>query len=255
MFRGILMNDRKKLKDVILMSLGSPMIDVELDDSQLELAIDLAIQVYRSKGANATEEAFLHLRMLRDESVYQLPDEVISVHKIYRSGNGIIGGGSASNVDPFALAYVNSYMLSAARGQAAGGLLTYDLYHQFDETVGRMFGREILFNYNRVTKKLVLERTVSHEETALLHVYHRRPESYLLNDDYIYPWIKDWALAESMHMLGLHRGKFQSLPGAQGQLTMDGPALQEKANKLKEDLLESLKKYGDGGMPLGFIIG
>jgi hypothetical protein len=57
------------------------MIDVELDDSQLELSIDLAIQKYRSKGSNATEEAFLHFRMLQNESVYQLPDEVISVYK------------------------------------------------------------------------------------------------------------------------------------------------------------------------------
>lgn len=250
------MNTRETIKQTVLGLLGSPMIDIELDDSNLELAITMAIDTYRQKSANATEEAFLHLKLLANESVYTLPSEIESVYKIYRSGNGIVGGGSqGSNVDPFALAYANSYLLSAARGPAGGGLLTYELYHQFDETVGRMFGREIMFTFQNVSKRMTIERTIVHDENALLHVYQRKPEHFLLNDTMIYPWIRDWAYAESMHMLGRIRGKFQSIPGAQGNLSLDGDDLIAGATTLKEQLLESLRHYGDGSVPLGFIIG
>lgn len=245
---------REEMKGTIQTLLGGGTVEVEITDDQYEMAITNSVRNYRAWSSNAQEEAFLHMKMFEGEAVYTLPKEISTVRKIYRRGNGIVSGGGSS-VDPFSLAYTNTYMLSAAKGSGGGGLLTYDLYHQFDETVGRMFGRDIMFNFNPVTKKLSLQRDIRGEEEVLIHVYQSKPEQLLFLDDMIYPWIRDWSLAESMLMLGRTRGKYGSVAGPQGSITLDGESLKQEAQTMMERLKEDLKKFRDGGTPYSFIIG
>lgn len=245
---------REKLKGTIQTLLGAPSVEIELYDEQYEMAIDNAVANYRAWAASSKEEAFLHLRINESESVYTLPQEVDTVRKIYRRGNGVVSG-SGATVDPFSLAYSNTYLLSAVRGSTGGGLLTYELYHQFDETVGKMFGREIMFNFNSYTKKLVLQRDIRGMEEVLVHVYQDKPEVMMFNEKLIYPWLRDWALAECMLMLGRVRSKFATLPGPQGTISMDGESLKSEAQLMMTNLRDRLRKYEDGSTPLGFIIG
>ncbi len=267
MFRGIFMSynyggnpdspqydHREEMKRVITVMLGAGSIEVELTDEQLELCIDNAVANYRAWAAASKEEAFLHMKFYESDSVYELPTEVEIVRRIYRRGNGVVSG-SGATVDPFSLAYSNTYLLSAVRGSTGGGLLTYDLYHQFDETVGRMFGREIMFLWNSVTKKLTLERDIRGEEEVLLHVYHNKPEPILFKTQSTYPWLRDWALSEAMMILGRYRSKFATLPGPQGSFSMDGADLLQNAIRMQQELRDRLRKYEDGSTPLGFIIG
>lgn len=245
---------REELKRVVTTILGATAVEVEITDEQLEVAIDNAIANYRAWSSNATEEAFLHMKFYEGDSVYILPKEVQIVRNIYRRGNGVISG-SGNTVDPFSLAYSNTYLLSAVRGSGGGGLLTYDLYHQFDSTVGRLFGREIMFLWNSVTKRLTLERDIRGHEDVLLHVYHNKPEEILFQTQTIYPWIRDWTLSEAMIILGRNRSKFATLPGPQGTFSMDGETLRQEGKDMQLDLVQQLRNYKDGGTPLGFIIG
>lgn len=246
---------REDLKRVIMTTLGYGAIDVELTDDQLELAIDNAVYNYRAWSSASEEEAFLHMKMYESDSVYTLPTEIQKVRRIYRRGNGVVSG-SGATVDPFSLAFSNSYLLSAVQGpQAGGSLLNYELYQQFDETVARLFGREIIFQFNPVTKKLTLDRDIRGEEEVLLHVYQSKPEWMLFKTPMSYPWLRDWALSESMVMLGRMRSKFAALPGPQGSISMDGEALKQEAFSLQEQLKIRLSKFEDGGTPLSFIIG
>lgn len=245
---------REELKRVVTILLGATAVDVEITDDQLEVAIDIAVQNYRAWSSAATEEAFLHMTFYEGQSVYMLPTEIDVVRKIYRRGNGVVSG-SGSTVDPFSLAYSNTYLLSAVRGATGGGLLTYDLYHQFDETVGRLFGRDIMFNFNRVTKRFTIERDIRGHEEVLLHVYQNIPEFMLFKNSMSFPWIRDWVLAEAMVMLGRNRSKFATLPGPQGTFSMDGETLRQEGEQLKQELKQRLRNYEDGSEPLTFIIG
>lgn len=245
---------REELKRVITVMLGAGAVNVEITDDQLEVSIDNAVYNYRAWSAAAQEEAFLHMKFYESESVYELPTEVQLVRRIYRRGNGVVSG-SGATVDPFSLAYSNTYLLSAVRGASGGGLLTYDLYHQFDSTVGRLFGREIMFLWNSVSKKLTLERDIRGEEEVLLHVYHNKPEEILFRTQMSYPWLRDWALSEAMMILGRNRVKFATLPGPQGTFSMDGGDLIQRAIQMQEDLKQRLHNHEDGGDPLSFIIG
>ena len=245
---------REEMKGTLQTLLSGDTIEVEIMDNQYEQAITNAVTNYRAWSSNSKEEAFLHMKMYESESVYTLPKEVSNVHRIYRRGNGVVSG-SGATVDPFSLAYSNTYLLSAVRGSTGGGLLTYDLYHQFDETVGRLFGREIIFNFNPVTKKLTLHRDIRGEEEVLIHCYQNKPEGLLFMDEQIYPWLRDWALSECMLMLGRTRSKFGSIAGPQGSFALDGEAYKQEAREMQERLKEDLKRFRDGGTPYGFIIG
>lgn len=245
---------REKLKDSITKRLGAGAVEVEITDDQLELAIDLAVENYRAWSSASKEEAFLHMKLYPSESSYVLPTEVEIVRRIYRRGNGVVQGAS-STVDPFSLAYSNAYLLSAVRGSTGGGLLTKYLYDSFDETVAKLFGREIIFQWNSVNKKLIIDRDIRGEEEVLLHVYQNTPEPMLFQQQMSYPWIRDWALSEAMIMLGRNRSKFATLPGPQGTFSMDGDTLRQEGLALQEKLEQQLRNYKDGSTPLGFIIG
>lgn len=247
-------SQRSVLKRDMTLLLGGGGVRIELTDDQLNVAIDMAVQNYRQRSSKSVEEAWLHLTLEQDQSVYTLPSEVQQVRKLFRRGHGQLGPTAGANLDPFSLAYANSYMLSAVRG-GGGGLLTYELQHQFQETIGRMFGREIIFNFNSVTKKMTLHRDVRGPEDVMLWAYHFRPEENLLQDFQCYPWIRDWALAEAKIILGRVRGKISAIPGPNGSINLNGEALIQEGKQDQERLIEDLRRRVDGASPLGFVFG
>jgi len=248
------MDTKNSLKQEILAYLGHGMVRVELTDPQLELAIKMALETYRRYCSTSTEEAWLHVSLIEGQVTYTLPKEVQEVRKIFRRGNGVVQG-TGSTVDPFSLAYSNSYLLSAVRGSTGGGLLTYELYHEFDKTVGRLFGREITFTWDRVTKNLTLHRDIRGDEDILLWAYQHRPDAVLFEDYLSRPWLRNWAIAESKIMLGSIRGKISAIPGPNGAINLNGDALIQEGNQEKEKLMDEIKKFGAGGTPLGFFWG
>ena len=242
---------RSKAAKYIELSLGGGMVDVELDKEHYDMAIDKAIAKYRQRSSRAVEESFMILTLAGGASDYTLPEEVIDVKVIYRSSEGGVGTTSQS-FEPFEAAYLNMYMLNAARGQ---GLLSFELFMGQRELLGRMFGAYITFTWSTTSKRLSLHRVVKGEERVLLHTYNYRPDETLLQDTSSSPWIKDYALATAKMMLGQARSKFSQLAGPQGGVTLNGTDLISQAQAEMEKLEEDLKTYTDGGTPLGFIFG
>lgn len=78
------MSALNKLQKEIELRLGGGMIDVELDPEHYELAISKSLQKYRQRAENAVEESFIILEMMKDQSEYTLPTEVMEVRDIYR---------------------------------------------------------------------------------------------------------------------------------------------------------------------------
>ena len=242
---------RSKATKYIELSLGGGMVDVELDKEHYDMAIDKAIAKYRQRSSRSVEESFMILTLAAGSSDYTLPDEVIEVKVIHRSGEGGVGTTSTS-FEPFEAAYLNMYMLNSARGQ---GLLSFELFMGHRELLGRMFGAYITFTWSSTSKRLSLHRVVKGEERVLLHTYNYRPDETLLQDTSSGPWLRDYATAAAKLMLGQARSKFSQLAGPQGGVTLNGDALKAEAVAEMEKLEEDLKTYVDGGTPLGFIFG
>jgi len=238
------------IKDIRLL-LGDGMIDIELDPQHYDVALDVAISKIRQRSDNSVEEDFYAIELKADVAEYSLPEEIIEVKQIWNRsfGHGISGG---VDMDPFELAYANSYFFM---NNHIGGIATYEMFSQYRETLNKIAATEIQYIWNPVTKKLKILRKMRADETVLLHVYIERNEDQLFVDPYLKSWLRDYALAYCKRMLGEARGKFSALPGAQGGVTLNGAEMKAEADALIEKLEFDLTVHVDGSSPLGFVIG
>ena len=156
---------RKEIEDYIRFRLGDGMIDVELDPAHYKVAIDRALLRYRQRAQNAEEESYAFLELLPETQEYILPAEIGTVRQIFRRGIGSISGTTASQFEPFASGYLNTYMLVAGR---VGGLVNYELFASYQKLAMTMFGGYMNFTWNPVTKKLTIVRKIPDAG----HTYH-----------------------------------------------------------------------------------
>jgi len=245
-------SSREDLIRELQLRLADGIVDVELDREHYDVAIDKALALYRQLSSGSVEESIIFIETIDGQQDYTLPDEVMEVRRIYRRGIGTNSGGG-TNFDPFDVAFNNMYMLQAGQ---IGGLAVFDAFAQYKETIGRVFGSEYNFIWNKNTKNLKIMRNIRHEEDIAVGVYNFVPESILLKDVSASPWLAAYSLAQSKLMLGEARSKYQSgLPGAGGTVTLNGDALKAEGQSEIESLKERLHNFEEGNTPLGFVIG
>ena len=244
---------RKDITDYIYFRLGGQMVDVELDPEHYDMCIDQAVRKYRQRAGSSVESSYLFLSILENQQEYVLPNEVQEVRQVFRRSVGSGSSDTGTQFEPFEAAFVNTYLLQAGR---VGGQATYEMYYQYQELSARMFGGFVNFEFNPVTKTVTLLRKFSASgEKVVLWVYNTRPESGLLQDQQIQPWIQDYSLALAKFTLGEARSKFSTIAGPQGGTSLNGDTLKAEAQAEMMQLEEDLKNYVDGSDPLSFIIG
>jgi hypothetical protein len=244
---------KQNLIEYVKLQLGDQIIDIELDPAHFEAAYQRTIGTYRQRASNAYEESYSFMEMVKDVSIYTLPQEIVSVRQIFRRTFGDSTGPFASNFDPFAQASLNVYLMNF---NVAGGLATYDFYSQYVELAGRMFGAYMNYTFNPVTKKLQLIRDPKGTgEDVLLWTYNLKPEVNLLQDYQISQWLRDFMVANSKLIIGEAREKFSTIAGPQGGGTLNGTAMKAEGQIQIDLLLEQLKNYVDGSQPLTWVIG
>ena len=245
---------KQEIFDYVFAFLGGGMVDVELDPIHYETALTKALTKYRQRSDHSTEESYLFMPTIIDQNTYKLPNEVMEVRKLFRRsvGSRTGGGDGGSLFEPFNLAYTNTYLLSSTN---IGGLATYDMFSQYQELVGRMFGSFIEFKWNTTTKKLTLLQRPAADEELLLYAYNYRPDSELLADYLASQWLKDYTLAVCKYMLGEARSKFATIAGPGGGSTLNGDALKAEAQSEMEKLESDVSTAVSGGVGYGFTIG
>ena len=148
---------KNEIIDYIRLRLGDQIVDVELDKEHYELAIKQAMVKYRQRAQNSQEESYVFMDLMPEVQEYILPPEIMTVRSVARRGIGSVTGTTASQFEPFASGYLNTYMLVAGR---VGGLANYELFVGYQELAMKMFGGYIDFYFNPVTKKITLVRKI-----------------------------------------------------------------------------------------------
>jgi hypothetical protein len=250
-------NDLDLLKQDIFeytkLRLGGQMVDVELDSEHYEAAYKRTVEIYRARAQNSSEESYAFMTLAENEQEYILPKEVQQVRQIFRRTIGTSSNDGGNQFEPFEAGYINTYLLTAGR---TGGLLSYELYTQYQELTARMFGGFINYTFNPATKKLtIVRRPHSSGEVVLLWTFNMKPEVQLLTDYLTLGWIKDHTYSLSKHMLGQAYSKFASINGPQGGTSLNGETLKTEAQAEMDKLITDLSLYVDGSQPLSFIIG
>jgi len=248
-----LIEKRQQIENYINLRLGGQMVDVELDKEHYDLAINNALIRFRQRAENSQEESYAFLSLVKEQQEYILPDEVQHVRQVFRRGIGSVTGTTASQFEPFASGYLNTYMLVAGR---VGGLLNYELFTQYQELAMRMFGGFINYTFDRSTKKLTIMRKIPQDgEDVLLWTYNYKPDVTMLNDHMIFPWVQSYALAVAKHMLGEAREKFGQVAGPQGGTSLNGASLKGEANAEMEKLELEIQNYYAGNQPMWWVQG
>jgi hypothetical protein len=150
--------------------LGDGMIDIELDPIHYETALNRALAVFRQRSDNAVEESYAFLTLTESQNEYILPQEIQQVRQIFRRSVGSrTGNGTGGTVfEPFNMAYTNTYLLASTN---MGGLLTYELFAQYQELVGKMFGSYINFTWHPQSRKLIIHQRPRGEEPQAALLY------------------------------------------------------------------------------------
>jgi len=242
---------RHEVADQIFNRLGGGEIEVHMNDKQMDTAIARAFSVYRQRAENAAEECYVVFTLTANTQTYTLPDEITEIRQIFRRGYSQ-NASRGAEIDPFSVAYTNVYLLQAGR---SGGLLTFELYHNYLETAGKMFGMYINFSWEPRNRKLTIMQLPRDAEEVLLWCWKKVTDEELLTDPYCRPWIEDYALAEAKAIEGQIRSKFSQIAGPSGGTTLNGTDLLAQSSEEKANLLEDLKNFVDGSAPLGWIHG
>jgi hypothetical protein len=245
---------RQQIIEYVTAFLGGGMVDIELDPAHYKVAIDKALSKYRQRSSNAVEESFGFLNMLTDNNDYIMPNEVIQVRQLFRRSIGSRSGGGdgGSLFEPFNLAYANTYLLASTN---MGGLATYYAFASYQKQVGKMFGSEINFTYNKTSKVLSLMQRPRSGEEILVWMYNYRPDFDLLADPYAGQWIREYSLASCKVILGEAREKFGQIASPQGGTTLNGTQLKADGKAEMETLEQDLINYKEGGTPLTWVTG
>jgi hypothetical protein len=210
--------------------------------------------VFRQRSDNSVEESFAFLTLEPDKNEYILPAEIQHVREIYRRSIGSrSGSGNGGTVfEPFNLAYTNTYLLSSTN---MGGLATYELFAQYQERVGKMFGSFINFTFVPESRKLIIMQRPRTQEEVMLWVYNTKPDTSILTNTYSKQWIRDYTLANCKMMLGQAREKFAQIAGPQGGSSLNGAALKAEAQAEIEKLTVDLTTAVSGGQGYSWVIG
>ena len=259
-------NQRAQIIDYIRMRLGDGIVDVELEQQHYEMAINQALVKYRQRAANSVEESYAFLDLLPETQEYILPKEIQTVRQVFRRGIGSVTGTTASQFEPFASGYLNTYMLQAGR---VGGLTNYELFVDYQKLTQKMFGGLMNFTFNPTTKRLTVVRKmpfgyqgttgndngINPYESVLLWIYNQKPDQMILNDTYSLPWIQEYAYSFAKRILGQAYSKFSTIAGPQGGASLNGAAMVSEAQAEMERLEYEIVNYVDNGVPLTFVIG
>lgn len=237
---------REQIKDYVLTMLGAPVIPLELDDQQLENAIDFALQIFEDY---APMEYFQYYTFTTTpgQSVYTLPADVGFVRQIsYKeTANYAFSASDLGGVIPL------EYMGAGAYGSIAGGInpqqpvwgkmSDWVLYKQYEDMYNRVSGQqggwEFLGGYNNIKIYPVPYRTYP----VAVRYLQRRPDFKLVTQA-----MQEGALAFAKIILGRIRTRIMNPPGPNGGVQLDGQTILAEGLQEKKDWEDKLLvRFGD----------
>ena len=227
----------------IYVRLGGNLIEVELGDDDYNVAFDEAVRTYRSYSANSVNDGIFFLEINPNQSVYTLPEQVSCVMELIRVRSGLITGGAA--FEPFSAAFIQHTMKGADGGYP--GIISYEAISQYQETINRMFGGHVMFEWDESTHQIKLWQTFKAKETMAVHCSEYKSIQHLLNQQRTFLWLQKYTEACVRIILGESYSKTAVVAGPQGGTSLKGQDLIAKGYEMKDLLVEQLLDYVDGG--------
>ncbi len=252
-------DERRQIMDWVRSQLGYPVIQVELTQKQIDEAVDMAIETIRQRTSLAYERGAFFLDVEPHKQHYRLTDRTCGWHKVV----------TVTSAHRFTSAFLSSAHGSGVYGQivlqhlynmGTFDLLSYHLVSQYVEQLEHLFATRLVFHWNEGDRILSFYQAFTVRERILLDVMLERTEQSIMKDRWARTWVKRFALMRGMEILSQIRGKYATLPGAGGGVSLNAADLIAKATELREELNTEIEDFiaddPEGlGMHSTFILG
>jgi hypothetical protein len=234
-------DERRELADSLRAQLGHPVIEVELTDYQIDTAITGAIESLRKRSDIAYERGFYFLDVGHGHQVYSLTnkcagfDKIVGVMGVHRMTGAFAGAGGHG--------IYGQVVMQHLYNMGSYDLTSFHLVAQYVETMEMLFATRITYHWNETSRKLSLHQSFHRPERLLMDCYVERKEQDLLRDRWCKSWIEKYALSLCRITLSEIRGKFATLPGAGGGVSLNASDLAARADADIEELYQQLDDY------------
>lgn len=241
-------NVRSQLHDYILLKLGAPALEIELDEQQLDLAIDEALDVWEDYAPKDYYQYYT-FQTIPGKSVYDMPPEVGHIRGVHYKEMAQFAF-QASDLD--GAIPVEYFYPGGAYSSIQGGLIDpiqpiwgrmgeWALYKQYEQM------------YSRLSSNLGGWEFIGGHDTIKLYPIPCKPQHVIVHYiqkckdwDNNFQAIREGGLASAMMMVGEIRSKFQTIPGPQGGTILNGQDILNRGSEMWDKWEERLLyRYGD----------
>ena len=253
-------NTREELKQYCLRKLGAPVIEINVDDSQLEDRIDEAISLYTEYHFDGVERRYYKHQVTQEEidraksdlnggyiSTNGIDSSIISVIRLFQF--------SESTVNMFDVRYQMS--LNDFYGTRTGmvGIIQYHTMKNHLTLLQQMLDPEKMIRFTRVTNKLHIdmnwEEDIEAGDFLVFECYSAiDPETY--TEIYKDKFIKRYATELFRHQWGTNLSKYEGmqLPGG---VQFNGRAIMDDARQEMEKIEQEMQLRYE--LPIDFMTG
>lgn len=232
-------SERRNIMSMIRTQLGYPTVQVELDNTQLDRAVQNALETFRQRSSMTQRRAAFFLDIRPFEQHYKLTNKAVGFNKIVQvmAGYRFTSAFLATNMGAGVYGQI---VLQHLYNMGTFDLLSYHLVSSYVEQLEIMFATRLVFTWDEQNRELSFYNSFTRPERVLLDVTIEKTEQEIFSDRYAKRWVQQFALAEAMDILAQIRGKYSTLPGAGGGVTLNASDLTQKANDIREMLYQEL---------------
>lgn len=258
---------RAQLRDYCLRQLGFPVLEINLDDDQIDDAIDDALQYYRERHYDGSERMYLKHKFTADDvtrfttsnetvstsapdaatwenrnNFLEIPDHVFGISKVFGISSTFVRNSLFGLNNQYYLMDLFSY--TSGTGLAFGGvdMVNYYMVKQHFETIDMIIntGALVEFRFNIRQDRLYVDidpDRVTEDQWLLIECY-RALDPNTFTQVYNDPFVKKYATALLKRQWGQNLIKFNGvqLPGG---VSINGRELYQDALNEIEALMEA----------------
>lgn len=230
----------------VLMGGGIDGIDVDLSDEDYNVCFQRALDEFRGLSSRSVYESYGFLATEPNVQTYRLHRAIDGVVQIYRKR--ALFDSNSTGFDYFAqIAAGMIYPGSQPGGYL--GIATYDFALQYEETLNRLFARDIRFTFRPETNTITFLQVPRDRELVIMRCMVLKTITELLQDHWSKLWLQKFMMAMGKTVLAAKWGKFAQLPGAQGGVQINWQKYSAEAEKEIEALRKQVFNLEEGGTP------
>jgi hypothetical protein len=231
-------------------SLGAPVVEINVDSTQVEDRIDEAIEQFRLYHYDGIEKVYLKHQITAQNKLDQfitLPDLIYGVTRVFP-----VASGTSTSKSIFDLQY--QLRLNDLYDLTSTSIIYYSQVMSHLSLLDQVLNGHPLYRFNKLTNKLYIEASWSEEMTEgnyILVECYRALDPEVVTKMYNDKWLKHYATSLIKRQWATNLKKFSGmqLPGG---VTIDGGALYDEAIQEIKELEDDIREKS---APLEFFLG